>query len=101
MMFRARPGAYQCVGVGLILGFLTVTPFSGATFAEELTGIRLLEEIQNVFINLADRVKPAVVNISPVSVSTKSSESPRERGQNNPGTGAGASGDKDRQMVNN
>src|SRR5437879_11701336 len=90
MMFRDRSVAYQVLGVVLILGFLTVTPFSGATFAEELTGIRLLEVIQNVFINLADRVKPAVVNISPVSVSTNSSESPRERGQNNPGTGSGA-----------
>src|SRR5207245_3101349 len=89
------------LGVVLILGFLTVTPFSGATFAEELTGIRLLEEIQNVFINLADRVKPAVVNISPVSVSAKSSESPRERGQNNPGTGSGVIVDKDGIVVTN
>src|SRR5256712_5811688 len=101
MMFRDRSVAYQVLGVVLILGFLTVTPFSGATFAEELTGIRLLEEIQNVFINLADRVKPAVVNISPVSVSTKSSESPRERGQNNPGTGSGVIVDKDGIVVTN
>src|SRR5213083_240457 len=101
MMFRDRSAAYQVLGVVLILGFLTVTPFSGATFAEELTGIRLLEEIQNVFINLADRVKPAVVNISPVSVSTKSSESPRERGQNNPGTGSGVIVDKDGIVVTN
>src|SRR5207247_5997106 len=89
MMFRDRSAAYQVLGVVLLLGFLTVTPFSGVTFADELTGIRLLEEIQNVFINLADRVKPAVVNISPVSVSTKSRESPRERGGENTGTGWG------------
>src|SRR5881396_2899831 len=101
MMFRDRSAAYQVLGVVLLLGFLTVTPFSGVTFADELTGIRLLEEIQNVFINLADRVKPAVVNISPVSVSTKSSESPRERGQNNPGTGSGVIVDKDGIVVTN
>src|SRR6266568_2211877 len=101
MMFRDRSAAYQVLGVVLILGLLTVTPFSGVTFADELTGIRLLEEIQNVFITLADRVKPAVVNISPVSVSTKSSESPRERGQNNPGTGSGVIVDKDGIVVTN
>src|SRR5712692_8526541 len=101
MMFRDRSVAYQVLGVVLILGLLTVTPFSGVTFAEELTGIRLLEEIQNVFINLAERVKPAVVNISPVSVSTKSSESPRERGPNYPGTGSGVIVDKDGIVVTN
>src|SRR2546422_1540005 len=61
MMFRDRSAAYQALGVVLILGLLTGTPFSGVTFADELTGIRLLEEIQNVFITLADRVKPAEV----------------------------------------
>src|SRR2546426_7727620 len=101
MMFRDRSVAYQVLGVVLILGLLTGTPFSGVTFADELTGIRLLEEIQNVFITLADRVKPAVVNISPVSVSAKSSESPRERGQNNPGTGSGVIVDKDGIVVTN
>src|SRR6266852_222208 len=101
MTFRDRSVVYQVLGVVLLLGLLTGTPISGVTFAEELTGVRLLEEIQNVFINLAERVKPAVVNISPVSVSTKSSESPRERGQNNPGTGSGVIVDKDGIVVTN
>src|SRR5207245_2608886 len=90
MTFRDRAVASQALGVVLILGLLAVEPFSGGTFAEELNGVRLLEEMQNVFINLADRVKPAVVNISPVSVSAKSGERLRERGPNNPGTGSGA-----------
>src|SRR5712692_327874 len=101
MTFRDRSVAYQVIGVVLLLGLLTGTPRSGVTFAEELTGVRLLEEIQNVFINLAERVKPAVVNISPVSVSTKSSESPRERGPNYPGTGSGVIVDKDGIVVTN
>ena len=101
MTFRDRSVASQVFGVVLILGLLTGTPFSGVTFADELTGVRLLEEMQNVFINLADRVKPAVVNISPVSVSTKSSENPKERGQNNPGTGSGVIVDKDGIVVTN
>src|SRR5438105_11389388 len=101
MTFRDRSMASQVFGVVLIVGLLTGTPFSGVTFADELTGVRLLEEMQNVFINLADRVKPAVVNISPVSVSTKSSENPKERGQNNPGTGSGVIVDKDGIVVTN
>src|SRR2546422_10512967 len=95
MTFRDRAVASQALGVVLILGLLAVEPFSGGTFAEELNGVRLLEEMQNVFINLADRVRPAVLNISPVSVSAKSGASLRERGPNNPGTGSGGSADKD------
>src|SRR5438445_4560701 len=101
MTFRDRAVASQVLGVILILGLLAVEPFSGRTFAEELNGVRLLEEMQNVFINLADRVKPAVVNISPVSVSAKSGESLRERGPNNPGTGSGVIVDKDGTVVTN
>src|SRR5437016_14651340 len=89
MTFRDRAVASQALGVAVILGLLAVEPLSGGTFAEELNGVRLLEEMQNVFINLAERVKPAVVNISPVSFSAKSGENTRERGPNTPGTGSG------------
>src|SRR5438093_5202569 len=101
MKFRDRAAAAQVLGVALILGLLAVEPFSGRTFAEELNGVRLLEEMQNVFINLAERVKPAVVNISPVSFSAKSGENPRERGPNTPGTGSGVIVDKDGTVVTN
>jgi len=101
MKFRDRSMTSRVLGVVFILGLLAGEPFAGVTFAEELTGVRLLEEIQNVFTNLADRVKPAVVNISPVSVSAKSGETPRERGPNNPGTGSGVIVDKDGTVVTN
>ncbi|HZC68576.1 MAG TPA: Do family serine endopeptidase [Nitrospirales bacterium] len=101
MKFRDSSVAYQVLGVVLIFGLLVVEPFAGVPFAEELNGIRLLEEIENVFISLADHVKPAVVNISPVSASTKSGESPRERGPNIPGTGSGVIVDKDGTVVTN
>ncbi len=72
------------------------------TQAEELGGTRLLEEIQNVLIDLADRVKPAVVNIAPLSSSAKSPEKlPRDRGPNNPGTGSGVIVDKQGLIVTN
>src|SRR5207245_9249265 len=96
-----RAVASHVLGVVRSLGVVAVEPFSGRTFAEELNGVRLLEEMQSVFINLADRVKPAVVNISPVSVSAKSGESLRERGPNNPGTGSGVIVDKDGTVVTN
>ena len=53
MKFRDRATAAQVLGVAVILGLLAVEPLSGGTFAEELNGVRLLEEMQNVFINLA------------------------------------------------
>src|SRR3989442_13549506 len=83
MTFRDRAVASQALGVVLILGLLAVEPFSGGTFAEDLNGVRLLEEMQNAFINLADLATPAVVNISPMSVSDKSPDGLPERGPSN------------------
>ncbi len=69
--------------------------------AEEPSGLRLLEEIQNVLVTLADRVKPAVVNIALLSASVKSGEPPRGRGPNHPGTGSGVIVDKTGLIVTN
>jgi serine protease Do len=88
-------------GVVLLASLLLFGPSLGVAQAEELTGIRLLEEIQSVLITLADRVKPAVVNIAPVSATAKAGESPRERGPNNPGTGSGVIVDKEGLIVTN
>ncbi|TAL09027.1 MAG: Do family serine endopeptidase [Nitrospirae bacterium] len=87
----------------VLASLLLLEPFSSvAHAAEEPTGIRLLEEIQGVFVSLADRVKPAVVNIAPVSASSaKPGETPRDRGPNNPGTGSGVIVDKEGLIVTN
>jgi serine protease Do len=75
---------------------------SGITQAAEPSGLRMLEEIQTELINLAERVKPAVVNIAPLSASAKLGETPRERGgPNNPGTGSGVIVDKEGIVVTN
>ena len=69
--------------------------------ADEMTGLRMLEEMQNVLIALADRVKPAVVNIAPFSASAKSGDAPKDRGPNNPGTGSGVIVDKEGIVITN
>ncbi len=92
----------RLLGWAVLASLLLFEPFLGISpAAEELSGLRLLEEIQNVLVTLADRVKPAVVNIAPVSASVKSGETPRDRGPNNPGTGSGVIVDKEGLIVTN
>jgi serine protease Do len=91
-----------------VLGWVAVSSLflfgpSGTIQAAEPSGLRMMEEIQTELINLAERVKPAVVNIAPLSASsTKPGEGPRERGgPNNPGTGSGVIVDKEGIVVTN
>ncbi|MBI3810153.1 MAG: Do family serine endopeptidase [Nitrospirae bacterium] len=92
----------RLLGWAVLASLLLLEPFLGISpAAEELSGLRLLEEIQSVLVTLADRVKPAVVNIAPVSASVKSGETPRDRGPNNPGTGSGVIVDKEGLIVTN
>lgn len=92
----------QRLGWVVLASLLLFEPFlSISRAAEEPTGLRLLEEMQSVLVTLADRVKPAVVNIAPVSASAKPGETPRDRGPNNPGTGSGVIVDKEGLIVTN
>src|SRR5438552_18601520 len=79
-------------GASLILFFLlsmsSLLLPSAAVFAPEATGAQLLEQIQNVFIDLAERVRPAVVNTAPVSTSARPPETLRDRSPNNPRRGS-------------
>ncbi len=102
MKVRNRPLHQRRLGWMVLASLLLCEPFlSLAHAANELTGLRLLEEIQSVLVSLADRVKPAVVNIAPVSASVKPGEPPRDRGPNIPGTGSGVIVDKDGLIVTN
>jgi serine protease Do len=92
----------RLLGCVVLASLLCFEPFLGISqAAEELSGLRLLEEIQSVLVTLADRVKPAVVNIAPLSASAKSGETPRDRSPNNPGTGSGVIVDKEGLIVTN
>jgi len=80
--------------------FFTV-PHGYAAQSQDSEGKRLVEQIQNVFIDLAVKVKPAVVNIAPVSSTARSGETPRERNPNNSGTGSGVIVDQRGLIVTN
>lgn len=71
-------------------------------------GFKLLEQFQNSFINIAEQVKPTVVNISPSTGAPHAArpdmpprESPRERPEAPPGSGSGVIIDKKGFIVTN
>ena len=102
MKTDGRQPRLQILGRSVLCAMLIGGLLPYAAQAEEKSGVRLLEDIQNVLIDLADRVKPAVVNIAPLAASAKSLEkTPRERGPNNPGTGSGVIVDKQGFIVTN
>ena len=97
--FRKKIGVWGWSILFVVMTGGLLPPWSQA---QETDGARLLEEIQNVLISLADRVKPAVVNIAPLSAAGKSAEkTPRDRGPNNPGSGSGVIVDKQGLIVTN
>ncbi|MEW6543672.1 MAG: Do family serine endopeptidase [Nitrospirota bacterium] len=74
----------------LVLSLPWAAPAAGAPAPPtESGGLRLLEEFQSVITDLAERVKPSVVNILPVQGPGRSKDAPRERQPNSPGTGSG------------
>ncbi len=73
----------------LILGALATWPLPQPAAAES-AGLRMLEEMQGVITDLAERVKPSVVNILPSPGPGRSKDSPKDRPPpNSPGTGSG------------
>ncbi len=81
---------------------LCALTWSGVPPADaDVGGLQLLEEMQNVITDLADRVKPAVVNIFPLQGPGRSKESPRERLPNSPGSGSGVIIDQKGHIVTN
>jgi serine protease Do len=66
----------------------------------ETSGLHLLEELQGVITDLAERVKPSVVNILPAPAG-RSKEASRERLPNSPGSGSGVIIDPDGYILTN
>jgi len=69
--------------------------------AGDTRGLRLLEEMQAVITDLADSVKPAVVNVLPGQGPAGAKGVPRERTPNSPGSGSGVIMDPDGIIVTN
>jgi serine protease Do len=63
-------------------------------------GLRMLEDVQNVITELAERVKPSVVNVLP-SGPGRSRDNPRERMPNSPGSGSGVIIDPQGHIITN
>jgi len=75
-----------------------------ASAADSDEGLKLLEQFQSTFIELAERVKPAVVNIAPSTSGPPPSRPRRRRGSPKeapPGSGSGVIIDKAGYIVTN
>jgi serine protease Do len=85
-----------------LLSSIAPTP---AIAKEEGSDLKLMEELQNVFVDIAERVKPAVVNISPEAGLShppfKQNERRPDRPPEAPGSGSGVIVDKRGYIVTN
>jgi serine protease Do len=83
----------------------TIHSFAAAEAAapqsNESPGLRLLEEIQTVITDLAESVKPSVVNLFPLSGPGRVREPSQERLPNATGSGSGVIIDPDGHIVTN
>lgn len=98
LMVIARGG--RSLLIFLLLTAFADTGFTAASSPDE--GIKVLQGLENVFVEIADRVKPAVVNISAASASEsiRRPETPR-RPPDSPGSGSGVIIDKKGYIVTN
>ena len=83
----------------LLLAVLYVLSPDPATAAADPPGLRLLEELESVITDLAERVKPSVVNVFPAQ--SNRSSNPRERLPNSPGSGSGVIIDLEGHIITN
>ncbi len=72
-----------------------------AVAVAESSGIRMLEEIQAVIIELAEKTKPSVVNLFPVTGTARSREGAGDRTPNASGSGSGVIVDREGHIVTN
>ena len=92
------------------LGAIAVSGSSYAATAskDEGPGVKVLQDLETVFVDIADRVKPAVVNIAPAPAAAartpdagQKPSRPRERAPEAPGSGSGVIIDKKGYIVTN
>ena len=93
-----RSGSTLILCIFFLLSIFQLSAADILFAADETPGLKLLEELENVFVQLSDRVKPAVVNISPapsfVPPPQGPDEGPGERPPELPGSGSGVIVDK-------
>jgi serine protease Do len=74
---------------------------AAAPQSSDSPGLRLLEEIQTVITDLAESVKPSVVNLIPLSRTGRGRELSQERAPNASGSGSGVIIDSDGHIITN
>jgi len=72
-----------------------------ASPAGAVSGLQILEEIQTVITELAEKTKPSVVNLFPITTTGKGREFGQERIPNSPGSGSGVIVDPDGHIITN
>ncbi|MBI3602943.1 MAG: trypsin-like peptidase domain-containing protein, partial [Nitrospirae bacterium] len=77
------------LGSGFPAPFLSAPLGGRALAATDGNGIRLMEELQGVITDLAERVKPSVVNVFPAQSPSRSKNAPKEP-PNAPNSGSGS-----------
>ncbi len=104
MNFRA---ASLVLGLTLTAANVYVLPAAGAAtdtgkpIAQQPSGLRLLEEIQSVITDLAEKTKPSVVSIFPLPMPGRSQDFSGERIPNSPGSGSGVIIDQEGHIATN
>jgi serine protease Do len=96
-MNRSIRRTVWCVSVMGLALWLPATAGDCAAAPADTGGLRLLEEMQNVITELADRVKPSVVSVGAV----RSKDSLRDRPPNAPGSGSGVIIDQEGHIITN
>ncbi len=100
-------GRSAVIAAGILVGSLSLLPWSPAAGGQspavqvDTGGLRLLEQMESAITDLAERVKPTVVNILPAQGPGRSKENPRERQPNAPGSGSGVIIDQEGHIVTN
>lgn len=87
-------------GIVLVVA-LTIAVDPPHALCADSPGIRMLEEIQTVIIELAEKSKPSVVNLFPVTGAQRSREGTGDRTPNASGSGSGVIVDGEGHIVTN
>jgi serine protease Do len=90
--------SFPIVALSLAAALLGFPPL--ATAAKDTSGLKAMTELEDVFVDLAEHVKPSVVNISTGTAPPPRSERFRQR-PDSPSSGSGVIIDKDGYIITN
>lgn len=101
MLTRAFPSGRVVLSCVAALLSVVIGHGQAEAVSPDSPGIRMLEEIQAVITELAEQAKPSVVNLFPITGTSRPREGPGERTPNASGSGSGLIVDSDGHIVTN